>query len=175
MCGRPLRKLLLTGLGTGYLPIAPGTWGSAGTCLVFLAVAFASGGRQVCVTGTMLILAAAATLLCGFLGRWAEADFGKKDPGQVTLDEWAGQAIALCWLPLGAMSWVRLGDGPWGWIVAAGAAFVAFRAFDIIKPPPIRRLEKLPGGWGIVADDLLAGVYANITLQLILRLGAGLS
>jgi len=166
-CGRAVRKLLLTGLGTGHLPIAPGTWGSAGACIVFIAVAFAAGGQQICLTGTMLILAAAATLICGFLGRWAEADFGRKDPGQVTLDEWAGQAIALCWLPLGA--------GPWGWIVATGAAFVAFRAFDIIKPPPIRRLEKLPGGWGIVADDLLAGVYANITLQLVLRLAIGLA
>jgi phosphatidylglycerophosphatase A len=155
-----VRTLLLTGLGTGYLPIAPGTWGSAGACLVFLAVAFAAGGRQVCVTGTMLIMAAAATLICGLLGGKAEADFGKKDPGQVTLDEWAGQAIALCWLPLGT--------GLWGLVIAAGAAFVAFRAFDILKPPPIRRLEKLPGGWGIVADDLLAGVYANIAIQIIL-------
>ena len=161
-CGRAVRMLLLTGLGTGYLPIAPGTWGSAGACAVYLAVAFATGGRQICLTGTMLILAAAATLLCGLLGGKAEADFGRKDPGQVTIDEWAGQAITLCWLPLGAR--------PWGWIIPAGAAFVAFRFFDIIKPPPIRRLEKLPGGWGIVADDLLAGVYANITLQLILRL-----
>jgi phosphatidylglycerophosphatase A len=132
-----------------------------------LAVAFATGGRQMCLTGTMLILAAAATLLCGLLGGKAEADFGRKDPGQVTLDEWAGQAVALCWLPLGA--------GPWGWVIPAGAAFVAFRFFDIIKPPPIRRLEKLPGGWGIVADDLLAGVYANLALQLILRLGLELS
>jgi phosphatidylglycerophosphatase A len=159
--------LLLTGLGTGYLPIAPGTWGSAGACAVFLAVAFAAGGRQVCVTGTMLSLAAAATLLCGLLGGKAEADFGEKDPGQVTLDEWAGQAIALCWLPLGT--------GPRGWAIAAGAAFAAFRAFDIVKPPPIRALERLPGGWGIVADDLLAGVYANIILQFILRGALGLA
>lgn len=165
--GETIRKLLLTGLGTGYLPIAPGTWGSAGTCVVFLAVAFAGGSHQMCLTGTMLVLAAASTLVCGLLGGRAEVDFGKKDPGQVTIDEWAGQALALCGLPLGT--------GPWGWLIAAGSAFVAFRAFDIIKPPPIRQLEKLPGGWGIVADDLLAGVYANVALQLILRLGLELS
>jgi len=52
---------------------------------------------------------------------------------------------------------------------------VAFRVFDIIKPPPVRQLEKIPGGWGIVADDLLAGVYANVALQLILRLAFGLT
>jgi phosphatidylglycerophosphatase A len=53
-------------------------------------------------------------------------------------------------------------------------AFAAFRAFDIIKPPPIRGLERLPRGWGVVADDLAAGVYANIVAQLVLRLGLGL-
>jgi len=165
--GETIRKLLVTGLGAGYLPIAPGTWGSAGACAVFLAVAFTGGSHQACLTGTMLVLAAASTLVCGLLGSKAEADFGKKDPGQVTIDEWAGQALALCWLPLGG--------GPKGWLIAAGSAFVAFRVFDIIKPPPIRRLEKLPGGWGIVADDLLAGVYANVALQLILRMGLGLT
>jgi len=163
--GPALRRLLLTGLGTGYLPIAPGTWGSAGACVVFLAIALASGGRQVCLTGSMIVLAAGATLACGVLGRWAEADFGKKDPGAVTLDEWAGQAVALCWLPLGG--------GYSGWLIAAGAAFVAFRLFDILKPPPVRTLEKLPGGWGIVADDLAAGAMANISLQIIMRLGLG--
>jgi len=91
----------MTGLGTGYLPIAPGTWGSAAACVVFLAVAMLAGGKQICLTGTMLILAAVSTLICGMLGGKAEADFGKKDPGQVTIDEWAGQAIALCYLPLG--------------------------------------------------------------------------
>ncbi len=165
--GEAIRKLLMTGLGTGYLPIAPGTWGSAATCVVFLAVAVAAGGKQICLTGSMLILAAVSTVICGLLGGKAEVDFGKKDPGQVTIDEWAGQAIALCYLPLGT--------GPKGWIIAAGTAFLAFRVFDIIKPPPVRQLEKIPGGWGIVADDLAAGVYANIAIQLILRLGLGLT
>ncbi len=162
-----IRKLLLTGLGTGYLPIAPGTWGSAGACVVFLAIAFATDGRQICLTGSMLILAAASTLICGLLGHRAEAHFGKKDPGQVTIDEWAGQAIALCWLPLGT--------APWGWVIAAGSAFVAFRVFDIVKPPPVRQLERLPGGWGIVADDLAAGAFANIAVQLFLRLALELN
>ena len=157
------RRLLLTGLGTGYLPIAPGTWGSGAACVVYLAIAFGSNGKQICLTGSMIVMAVAASLICGLLGNRAEEDFSKKDPGAVTIDEWAGQAIALCGLPLG--------DGYGGWLIAAGAAFVAFRVFDILKPPPVRTLEKLPAGWGILADDLAAGVLANVAVQLILRLG----
>jgi len=155
-------RLIVTGLGTGYLPVAPGTWGSAAVCAIFLAAALATDGRQVCVTGTMAVLAAAAAVGCVILGRFAESAFGRKDPGECTIDEWAGQALALCVLPLGA-GWRE-------WLVAAGVAFVAFRAFDILKPPPAGQLQKLPHGWGIVADDLAAGVYANVAAQLILRL-----
>lgn len=159
--GETAGRLLVTGLGTGYLPIAPGTWGSAATCGVFLLVAWGCAGRGACVTAAMALLAAAATLGCALLGRFAESAFGAKDPGRCTLDEWAGQALALCLLPIG---------GTWRhWLIAAGAAFVAFRVFDIVKPPPARRLEKLPHGWGIVADDLMAGLYANVVAQLVLR------
>ena len=59
--------------------------------------------------------------------------------------------------------------------LVAGAAFVAFRLFDIVKPPPAYRLQRLPAGWGILVDDLIAGAYANIVCQLVLRLGFGLS
>ena len=160
--GDAVRKAVVTGLGTGYLPVAPGTWGSAGACGAFLAVAFATRGNQLCVTGAMVVLAVVATLACGLLGRFAEKAFGRKDPSQVTIDEWAGQALALCLLPMGA--------GPTDWLIAAGVAFAAFRAFDIVKPPPVRQLEKIPYGWGVVADDLAAGVYANLAAQLVLRL-----
>jgi phosphatidylglycerophosphatase A len=160
--GGALRRLIVTGLGTGYLPVAPGTWGSAAVCGVFLLVAWATGGRQLCVTGTMALLAVAATAGCAALGRFAESAFDRKDPSQCTLDEWAGQALALCLLPLGT---------GWGdWLIAAGAAFVPFRALDILKPPPAYRSQRLPHGWGIVADDLIAGLYANIAAQLFLRL-----
>ena len=81
----------------------------------------------------------------------------KKDPQQVVIDEVAGQLLTLAFAPL---AWKPLLAG-----------FILFRAFDMLKPPPIRRLEKLPEGTGIVVDDLGAGVYAAILLQLLLRTG----
>ncbi len=110
----------------------------------------------------MTVLLAASSMACVALGRFAEQAFGKKDPGQCNVDEIAGQSLALLAMPVG--SWV------WQPLVVAATAFVAFRFFDILKPPPIRRLEKLPRGWGVLADDLLAGLYANMAAQIVLRL-----
>jgi len=156
-----LRKLIITGLGTGYLPVAPGSWASAAVCLIFISVALASG-RQVCLTGTMAVVAIASVAGCVALGRFAEDAFGRKDPSECSLDEWGGQAVALCMLPIAT--------GTGGWLIVAGVSFLAFRVFDIIKPPPARQLEKLPHGWGIAADDIAAGLYANIVAQIALRL-----
>jgi len=157
-----LRKILATGLGTGYLPVAPGTWASGAACLVFLAVIAGCSGNALRVAVAMVALAGFWSVICVALGEWSEAAFGGKDPSRCTADEWAGQALALVALPLGA-GWA-------GWLTAAGAAFIAFRLFDIIKPPPARRLEKLHAGWGILLDDLVAGLYANVAAQLVLRL-----
>lgn len=157
-----IRKAIVTGLGTGYLPIAPGTWGSGVVAAVFLLVAFGSGGRGVCVWSTMAIVVAASSVACVALGAFTQTCFGRKDPSQCTIDEWAGQAMTYILLPLGA----GMGD----WLVVAAVGFVTFRVFDITKPPPARQLEKLPLGWGVLADDLAAGVYANIASQLLLRL-----
>jgi len=157
-----IKKLLVTGLGTGYLPVAPGTWGSAAVAAIFLLVAWGAGGRWQCVSGTMFVLAVAASITCARLGGFAEEAFGRKDPPQCTIDEWAGQAVAYLLLPVGA--------GWSGWVLTTAAGFLAFRAFDIVKPPPAQRAEKLPGGWGILLDDILAGAYANILCQLVLRL-----
>ena len=167
-------KLVITGLGTGYLPIAPGTWGSLAVCLLYLAVALGSGAilkargipREqvpgmigVAVSLMMLSLAVLSSIGCVAFGRIAETIFGRKDPRQCTIDEWAGQAVALLLLPIGRVSiWL-----------AVVVAFLAFRAMDIIKPSPARRLEKLPQGWGVLTDDLVAGVYANLIAQVVLR------
>ena len=156
------RKFIVTGLGLGYLPIAPGTWGSVGPVAIFLAAAWLSGGCWGTVSWVMAGVAAAASVGMVALGGFTQRAFGKSDPGRCSLDEWAGQAVTLLAVPLGG--------GIGGWLLAGGAGFVFFRAFDIIKPPPIRMLERLPRGWGILCDDLLAGVYANAAAQILLRL-----
>lgn len=156
-----MRKLIVTGLSTGYLPIAPGTWGSAAAGGLYLLAAYLSGGDGFVVNGAMIVLTVAAATGCIAFGRFAEEAFGRKDPPQCTLDEWAGQGVALLLLPRGTHL------VQWG--IIAAVAFVAFRIFDIIKPPPARSLERLPHGWGILADDLVAGVYANILAQVLLR------
>ena len=159
-------RLLLTGLGTGYLRPAPGTWGSAAVIGIYL-LATAACGSAGCVNVILAVLVASTSVVCVVLGASAETLFGAKDPSQVTIDEWAGQAVALLALPTPAAWRERL--------IVAAAAFVAFRLFDILKPPPARQFERLPQGWGILADDLAAGVYANLAAQLILRLGLHLS
>jgi len=161
-----MRTLLTTGLGTGFLPVAPGTWASAAAAGVFGLAAWASAGcanQAAWVGAAMIVLAVAASVGCVRLGRFAEEAFGRKDPHPCTIDEWAGQALALAFLPLGA--------GPIDWLTAAAAGFVAFRLFDILKPFPAGRAQRLQAGWGILLDDLVAGAYANIAAQLFLRLG----
>jgi phosphatidylglycerophosphatase A len=97
-------------------------------------------------------------------GPWAVARFGKSDPRQFTLDEFAGQWLALVALPIG------LNADRWALACVLGGQFVLFRILDILKPPPARQLEALPAGWGILADDLVAGLYANLLGQLLWRL-----
>jgi phosphatidylglycerophosphatase A len=154
-----LGKFLTTGLGTGYAPVAPGTFGSAGAVVVY-ALAVWALPTPYCVLGVMAIVAIFFSAACVLLGPFTEKAFGKKDPSQCTADEWAGQALTMLALPM---------IGPGAWITCL-VGFGMFRLFDITKPPPVRQLEKLPQGWGVLVDDLAAGVYANIASQLILRL-----
>ena len=155
-----VRKLLLSGLGTGFLPIAPGTWGSALAVAICLGVTFgmrAAGCPVWMLVSLSLIGIIAATAGCVVFGSWAVSQWGK-DPSRVVLDEIAGQWVAL--LPVAfVLPTSRM-------LVFAGVAFVLFRIFDIIKPPPARQFERLKDGVGIVADDLVAGLYAGVVCLL---------
>jgi phosphatidylglycerophosphatase A len=147
--------LVATFCGAGMLRPGPGTWGSVATVLCWAAIARAiPAGLQ----GVAALVAAALVTAVGIPAatRFARA-VGKKDPQQVVIDEVAGQLLTLVAVPIG---WKPLLAG-----------LILFRAFDILKPWPIRRLEKFPEGIGIVVDDLGAGVYAWIVLQLLLRAG----
>lgn len=158
-----VRKIFITGLGSGYLPIAPGTWGSAFCVAVLLGVVWVVGGAPLVTNMTLGAIVVLATVGCIVWGRAMERDFGRKDPSHCTLDEWAGQAVALLLLPMGN-DWTH-------YLLATGLGFIAFRIFDIVKPPPARMAERLPRGLGVVADDLVAGLYANLLVQVILRSG----
>lgn len=131
-------------------PFAPGTAGTLG------GVALAA----VLPDPYWVLGAITALVLLGVpLARLAERTEGRADPGSFVLDEVAGYLVALLWLPAGTERWLVL-----------ALAFVAFRIFDISKPWPVRSLERLPRGWGVMADDLAAGVYANLVVRLLLTL-----
>jgi phosphatidylglycerophosphatase A len=161
--------LAIATCGVGYLPLAPGTWGSLVGIGVYALVRGASlslmfklaGGRNFNLLNIyygVLALESVAIIVITLAGVWAasrtEKLFGKKDPGKVVIDEVAGQFIALVPVPFMA------GTAWW----AAILAFVLFRFFDIVKPYPARKLESLEAGLGIMADDVVAGVYAAIVV-----------
>jgi len=161
MSGKPmLRYMLASCLGLGWLPIAPGTWGSLPAAVAF-ALLMQFGTPSVATSSVMVVLITTGSLICVLCAPTVVRMTGKDDPGQVVADELAGQAVTFVYLPLSAGGDVSAVEG---WVLA-GVGFLLFRLFDIIKPWPIRKLEKLPGGWGILADDLLAGVFAAVVLQ----------
>ena len=147
---RSVALALATCLGVGFIPVAPGTFGSvAGLVLWFLLPA----SPVVQLVAIAVIFAAGA-----WCGGVAEHHFGGIDPGPVVLDEVMGM-------------WITLFLNPVGW-QGAVIAFLLFRLFDVIKPYPADRLEALPGGFGVMADDGMAAVYANIALRLTIWLFA---
>jgi phosphatidylglycerophosphatase A len=160
------RHVLVTVCGLGLLKPAPGTWGSLPPPLLALALLW-SGAALWVINAAVILLGAAFGIACVRFGSFAEQHYGRKDPGQVVADETAGQCVALLFLP-----WRPIGgEGAWTWNVtlAAGALF-AFRLFDIVKPPPINRMQRTPGGWGILIDDLMAGAWALLATQIVARL-----
>jgi phosphatidylglycerophosphatase A len=142
-------RLLATVFGCGYAPAAPGTAGSAAALLV----AAVLQGRFAWPSWGLLALAAAAFLPAVWAAGVTAESLKIEDPSCVVVDEAVGQWIALA------------GAGRYAWKSYLGA-FLLFRLFDIWKPPPVRQLEALPSGWGIVADDVMAGAFAALVLFL---------
>ena len=141
--------------------MAPGTWGSLPPTIIF-AMMCHFGTSAVLISIVMAVLTFAGTAICVKFAPAAIAATGKTDPREVVADEFAGQAITF--IPIGVVLTGQI------WATAV-FGFMLFRLFDIVKPWPIRKVEKLPKGWGILADDLLAGVYAGIALLFCLRIG----
>jgi phosphatidylglycerophosphatase A len=136
---------IATCAGAGYFPIAPGTAGAlVGVALVAAAARLPLGHRAL-----VALVGGTALALCA-LGVWAagraEKHFGCVDPSQVVLDEVVGQMLTLLLRPAGS----------WKWLLAG---FLLFRFFDVLKPFPARRAEHAPAGWGIMLDDVVAGLY----------------
>lgn len=145
--------LVATFFGAGRMRPGPGTWGSAAAVLIWAGIS-----RWVPAQAEWIVLASLA-LVAIVIGIPAATRFARasqqKDPQAVVIDEVAGQWITLLFAPV---SWKALLVG-----------FILFRAFDILKPPPVRQLERLPEGTGIVVDDVAAGLYALLVMQLVLH------
>ena len=160
-----MKRLLASCFGLGRLPLAPGTWGSLPVVFIFGFVCY-MGVSAASASIMMAVLALAGSVVCVMFAPSVMETTGKIDPRQVVADEFAGQAVTF--LPA---AFLITPDAAAGRILAVTlAGFLLFRLFDIVKPWPIRLLEKLPAGWGILADDIMAGVYAGVLLQVCLRL-----
>ena len=137
----------------GYFPIAPGTVGSAAGLIVYLLVWWAQS--PVVEVGLIVALFAAGV----WAGTTAERYFGGIDPGPIVIDAVVGMLMTLAFIPVG-----------WS---GAIAGFVLFRIYDVVKPYPAGRFERLHGGLGVMADDAMAAVYANISLRIVMWLVPG--
>lgn len=151
----PLLPRLIATVGfIGYSPLAPGTMGSLVIALVFfLLPPYLTIALQLSLLVFFFAVAVWSAQQMAVAHRQAAAS-DKIDPQEVVIDEVMGMVVALAFVPL-RFPTIALG-------------FLLFRIFDVTKPFPVRRLERLPGGWGIVMDDVMAGVYANVSLRIIL-------
>jgi phosphatidylglycerophosphatase A len=142
-------RIAATGLGSGLSPLAPGT---AGTLVGVLVYAVFSRFQW----PVYLLSVAALSLFAVYVSQEAERIYREKDPSRIVIDEIAGFQVTMFLV------------APTAWHIVIG--FILFRVYDIIKPFPIRLCERrIPGGYGVVVDDIVAGVYANITLFLLIR------
>ena len=151
----PWATVIATFFGIGRMRTGPGTWGSLAGVLLWAVLAHALSPEL--RTPVAIALAMLVTLIGIPAATRVARGAGKKDPQFVVIDEVAGQLVALIAVPLAWKSFL--------------AGFILFRVFDIVKPPPVRQLEAIPEGAGIVLDDLAAGLYALLVVHLFLRFG----
>ena len=144
--GRGPAWAVATFLGVGHFPFASGTVATAATIPLYLCLHLAGGDVAVATAALLVTLAGVAA--AGAM----ERRLGYHDPSEVVVDEVAGFLLTMLWLPMSFM------------MIAAG--FLLFRALDVLKPWPASRAERLPGGWGIMADDVVCGILANGIIRL---------
>lgn len=159
----PARARWLTVFGLGRMRPASGTWGSMpavviGGALIVLVQQSAFPGEG--YRAAMALGALWFSLVCVLWGADAEARWGE-DPSEVVADEMAGQFVTLLMIP-GAM----LGTG-WSTLLTLLGAFFLFRSFDILKPWPAGAMQRIPGGWGVLLDDIVAGAMAGLVIWII--------
>jgi phosphatidylglycerophosphatase A len=153
-----MKRLLTSCFGLGWLPVAPGSWGSLPSAIIF-GLIYYFGGSGILAALTMIVLIAAGSFVCVKFSYVAVAATGNEDPNEVVADEIAGQALTFLAMPL------LMTDVSGRQIVSIVAlGYFLFRLFDTVKPWPSRQLEEIHGGWGILADDLMAGIYAGTAL-----------
>ena len=153
---KKLSEIVATCFYIGHVPIVPATFGAAFGAIIFALVMPDRASVQLVVTLAVIALAV-------FTSGKAEERYGH-DGRPIVIDEVAGMFVSLCFLPKGgSLSPVSLFAG----------AFILFRVFDIVKPYPARSLQEVRGGWGVVMDDVAAGVYANICMRVAILLAGG--
>jgi len=141
-------KMLGSGFFTGYLPKVPGTWGSLAALIIYLIPGFENPSFMIFMISLFIVIGVP-------IGDKFEKKYGK-DPKECTIDEVVGMWITLLFLP--RKIW---------WIVTA---FLIWRLMDIVKPFPARQFESIKGGWGIMLDDIMAGIYSFLSIQIIIYL-----
>jgi phosphatidylglycerophosphatase A len=147
-----IARFTATGLATGYSPVAPGT---AGSLLALLALWFLHPARPVFLAWGLGLLFPLGVWASGRVEREEVQKGRKHDPSIVNVDEIMGMGMSVVFLPVSV---------PKVWLFGG---FVLFRFFDIVKPFPINRSQRLPGGWGIMMDDVIAGIFANVVLRVL--------
>ncbi len=156
------RKVIVSFLGMGYLPVAPGSWGALLGAIFAGLIGWWCGEIQ--YFNVMLIVLSVIFYFVGvLLGKWAVEYYKSDDPRCFVLDEVVGMFVSILFIPFVFDKW----GGFWGILFVQ---YILFRIFDVIKPFPVKSAEKFALGWGIMSDDVIAGIYANVLGQFLMRL-----